>query len=160
MIAHIAALSENRVIGINGDLPWKISADLKHFKKLTLNKCILMGRKTFASLPSGALPQRYNIVITRDRTFHAPNCTVVHSIEDALKQAQKIATTDIMIIGGADIYQQTLALVDTLFLTLIHEKIIGDAYYPDWSNDFELVESSTHEESNHKFSFCTFRRKN
>lgn len=159
MIAHVAALSENRVIGINGDLPWKISADLKHFKALTLNKCIIMGRKTYESLPGGALPKRHNIVITRDALYSAPGCTVVDSIDKAIARAKELSSDDIMIVGGAEIYKQTLAIADMLFLTIIHENITGDAHYPEWKNDFTLVESTDHQENNHNFTFCTYRRK-
>lgn len=159
MIAHVTALSENRVIGVDGDLPWKISADLKHFKALTLNKCIIMGRKTFESLPSGALPKRTNIVITRDAHYKAENCVVVNSIDKAIAYAKSVSSDDIMIVGGAEIYKQTLAIADVLYLTLIHENISGDAYYPEWEQDFKLVESNSHEENSHKFTFCKYVRK-
>lgn len=159
MIAHVTALSENRVIGINGDLPWRIPADLKHFKALTLNKCIIMGRKTYESLPGGALPKRENIVITRDTSYKAPGCTVVDSIDKAIAHAKSISPDDIMIVGGAEIYKQTLPLADMLYLTIIHETVQGDAFYPEWKNDFELVESSDHEDNGHKFTFCTYLRK-
>jgi dihydrofolate reductase len=159
VIAHVTALSENRVIGVDGDLPWKISADLKHFKALTLNKCIIMGRKTFESLPSGALPKRTNIVITRDAHYKAENCVVVNSIDKAIAYAKSVSNDDIMIVGGAEIYKQTLAIADVLYLTLIHENISGDAYYPEWEQDFKLVESNSHEENSHKFTFCKYVRK-
>ncbi len=160
MIAHVTALSENRAIGVRGDLPWKISADLKHFKALTLNKCIVMGRKTFESLPGGALPKRQNIVITRDTSYSAPNCIVVDSIESALKEARRVSTDgDIMIVGGAEIYRQTLALTDRLYLTIIHKNIEGDAFYPEWKDAFECIESVENVEGDYKFSFETWVKK-
>lgn len=160
MIAHVTALSENRVIGVHGDLPWKISADLKHFKALTLNKCIVMGRKTFESLPGGALPKRQNIVITRDTTYSAPNCTVVDSIEAAMSEARRRSTDgDIMIVGGAEIYRQTLHLADRLYLTIIHKTIDGDAFYPEWKQDFQRLETSDHTEGDYTFSFETWVKK-
>ncbi len=159
MIAHVTALSENRVIGVDGDLPWRISADLKHFKALTLNKCIIMGRKTYESLPSGALPKRTNIIITRDRNYTADNCIVVDSIDKAIAHAKSVSQDDIMIVGGAEIYRQTLAIADVLYLTIIHETIHGDAIYPEWEQDFKLVESSPQEEGSHKFTFCKYVRK-
>jgi dihydrofolate reductase len=159
LISHVAALSENRVIGVNGDLPWRISADLKHFKALTLNKCIVMGRKTFESLPSGALPKRTNIVISRDLTYSAPNCQVFSSIDEALNACAEQGDGEIMIVGGAEIYKQTLAVADRLYLTIIHESVTGDAYYPEWENDFKLLEKKDAEENGQRFSFCTFIRK-
>lgn len=118
-----------------------------------------MGRKTFESLPSGALPKRTNIVITRDANYKADNCIVVNSIDKAIAHAQSVSNDDIMIVGGAEIYKQTLAMADVLYLTIIHENITGDAYYPEWKHDFRLVESISHEENSHKFTFCKYVRK-
>lgn len=157
MIAHVTALSENRVIGVDGDLPWRISADLKHFKALTLNKCIVMGRKTFESLPGGALPKRQNIVITRDKNYTAHNCIVVDSIERALEEARRVSGDgDIMIVGGAEIYRQTLHLADRLYLTIVHKTLDGDAYYPEWKSQFHKVESMEHSEGDYRFTFETW----
>lgn len=118
-----------------------------------------MGRKTFESLPSGALPKRTNIVITRDPHYNAANCVVVSSIDKAIAYAKSVSNDDIMIVGGAEIYKQTLAIADVLYLTLIHENISGDAYYPEWEQDFKLVESNSQEENSHKFTFCKYVRK-
>lgn len=161
MIAHVTALSENRVIGVEGDLPWRIPSDLKHFKALTLNKCIVMGRKTFESLPGGALPKRQNIIITRDKSYTAANCIVVDSIEKALQEAQRVSSDgDIMIVGGAEIYRQTLAVTDKLYLTIIHKKVNGDAIYPEWKNDFKLEsQSEPQTENGYTFTFETWVKK-
>ncbi|MCB9072839.1 MAG: dihydrofolate reductase [Bdellovibrionaceae bacterium] len=158
MIVHVAALSENRAIGIDGDLPWKISADLKHFKSLTVNKCIIMGRKTFESLPS-ALPKRTNVVITRDTNYQAPGAHVFTSIEQAIDFCQNESSDDIMIVGGAEIYKQTLDRAARLYLTIIHTNVKGDAFYPEFENQFTLVDKKDAEENGFHFSFCTFDRK-
>lgn len=159
MIAHVVAMSTNRVIGKDGDLPWRISADLKHFKKLTLHKTVIMGRKTFKSLPNGALPNRNNIVITRDTTFTAPGCTIAHSIDEALEIAKSSSKEDIMIIGGAEIYKQTLHLADTLYLTMVHREIEGDAIYPEWEPLFDAVESVPAAEGDYEFTFMTCKKR-
>src|SRR3990167_6392441 len=107
IISAIVAMAENRVIGKNNQLPWRLPADLKHFKSLTTGKPILMGRKTYESIGK-ALPHRTNIVITHDPAFHAPQCVVVPSIESALQQAALQNPQEIFIIGGASIYQQSI----------------------------------------------------
>ena len=127
-IALIAALAENRVIGRDKQLPWHISADLKHFKALTMGKPIVMGRKTWESI-GRPLPGRKNIVITRDTAYQAEGCQVVHSIEQALDAAA--GSDELMIIGGAGLYQQTLGLADRLYLTRVRAEVDGDTWFPE-----------------------------
>lgn len=126
-LSIIAALAENRVIGRENRLPWRLPADLAHFKRLTLGKPIVMGRRTWESLP-GLLPHRTHIVVTRDRGYIAQGAEVAHSLDDAL--ALVGGAEEVMIIGGADLYRQTLPFADRLYLTLIHEAFEGDAYFP------------------------------
>ncbi len=162
MISHIAALSANRVIGVGGQLPWKISLDLKYFKEKTLAKTIIMGRKTYDSLGK-PLPNRHNIVVTRDPEWFRGGLDVFPDIDTAIKHAQSLKSQfgdEIMIVGGAEIYRQTLHLADRLYLTLIDKIIEGDAYYPDWRETHELKEKTDHEENGVKFSFCIFEKKN
>lgn len=134
-IALIVAMATNRVIGRDGDLPWRISADLKHFKATTMGKPIVMGRRTFASI-GRALPGRANIVITRDQDFAADGVDVAHDVDGALAVARRRAAEakadEIMIIGGAAIYEAFLPLADRLYLTEVHEPIDGDTYFPDF----------------------------
>ena len=111
-IVLIAAMAKNRVIGKDNKMPWHLPADLKHFKRITLGKPVIMGRKTFCSL-GRPLPGRQNIVITRDPGFTAEGCDVVNSLEAALEKAQ--ATDQLMVIGGADIYRQFLPLAKRLY---------------------------------------------
>ncbi len=137
-IAIIVAVAQNGVIGRDNQLPWRLPGDLKHFKATTLGKPIVMGRKTFASLGK-PLPGRTNIVITRDKNFTAEGAVVTHSLEEALQRADEIAQRDgaseIMIIGGADIYQQALPLTTTLYYTRVLFEAEGDAHFidVDWS---------------------------
>lgn len=130
-ISIISALARNRTIGINNTLPWRLPEDLKHFKTLTLGHHILMGRKTFESLP-GILPGRLHVVITRNSDFQADNCIVVHSIEDAIAIAS--GDEEIFFIGGADLYQQALAFTDRMYLTEIQADYAGDAWFPEFDH--------------------------
>jgi dihydrofolate reductase len=129
MLSIIAALARNRVIGKNNQLPWRLPADLKHFKAVTLGKPVIMGRKTFESIGK-PLPGRDNIVVTRDPKFHADGIAVAHSLDDALAQAH--AAPEIMLIGGAQLYMQALPRAQRLYLTLIHADFDGDAHFPDY----------------------------
>jgi dihydrofolate reductase len=129
MLAIIAALSRNRVIGKDNQLPWRLPADLKHFKAVTLGKPVIMGRKTFESIGK-PLPGRANIVVSRDPHFHADGIAVAHSLDDALAQAH--AAPEIMLIGGAQLYAQALPRAQRLYLTLIDTDIEGDAHFPDY----------------------------
>lgn len=126
-LSIIAAMAENRVIGRDNALPWRLPADLAHFKRLTMGKPIVMGRRTWASLP-GLLPHRTHIVITRDMTYSASGAEVAHSLDEALAIAGDV--DEVMIIGGADLYRQTLPIAARLYLTLVHQCFEGDAYFP------------------------------
>ncbi len=125
----IAAMAENRVIGRGDRLPWHLPADLKHFKALTMGKPLLMGRTTWESLP-GPLPGRRHLVLTRDPGYRAAGCTVVHSLEEALAAAGGVP--ELMVIGGGEIYAQTLPFATRLHLTLVHGIVDGDALFPPY----------------------------
>jgi len=159
-ISIIAAMSRNRVIGINNTLPWHLPADLKHFKSITMGKAIVMGRKTFESI-GRPLPGRTNIIITRNTGFQAEGCTVVHSIEDALDLSVK--QDEIMIIGGASFYEQILPRADRIYLTLIDEKFEGDALFPKYNqSDWQETEHIKHmpdEKNKYQYSFIVLNRK-
>lgn len=141
ILSLIAAISQNHIIGKNNQLPWHLPADLKHFKELTINKPIIMGRKTFESIGK-ALPHRRNIIITRQDEYKTNNSEVYASIDAALAA---IATEpEVMIIGGAELYKQTINHANRLYLTLVDIAIEdGDAYFPQWDR---TVWSVTHEE--------------
>lgn len=159
IVAAIAALSENRVIGRDNGLPWHIPEDLKHFKTLTLGKPLIMGRKTFESIGSKPLPRRTNIIVSR-KGLEAGSCPVFSNIQDALDYARRIAVRDnineLMICGGAQIYEQALPFTDRLYLTIIHQTIDGDAFFPAWSPD-EWRETSRDDRDG--FSFVTLDRR-
>ena len=133
-ISLIAALSKNHVIGNNNQLPWRLPADLKHFKNLTTGKIIIMGRKTYDSLGK-ALPNRINVVISRNGSLNLSDALVFHSLEQALENFQH--EEEICVVGGAELFKQTLPLATHLYLTWIQTEIEGDAYFPafditDW----------------------------
>ena len=133
----IVAISENSVIGKNGDLPWRISEDLKWFKKITLGHTLLMGRKTWESLP-GALPKRENWVLSSTIEANNSKIRVFKKIQDALNAAKD---RTLFIIGGGELYRQTLPLCDELYVSEVRRIIEdGDAFFPSFKNDFELTE--------------------
>ncbi|HHJ38766.1 MAG: hypothetical protein AXA67_02910 [Methylothermaceae bacteria B42] len=127
-ISMIAAMARNRVIGHQGEMPWHLSADLKRFRQITWGKPILMGRKTFEAI-GRPLPGRQNIIVTRNRQFQAPNCTVASSIEIGISLAEG---DEVMVIGGAELYEALLPDAETLYLTLIHAEFPGDTFFPLW----------------------------
>ena len=128
-ISMIAAMTDERVIGIENRLPWKLPNDMKWFRQHTLGKPIIMGRKTFESFGAKPLLDRTNIIITRDESYQAKDSIVVHSIEEALQAAGEV--NEVMIIGGASFYAQMLPRTDRLYLTYVHTKIEGDAWFPE-----------------------------
>ena len=131
LIAFAAAAGENGVIGAGGRLPWKLPSDLKQFRKLTLGKPIVMGRKTYQSIGK-PLDDRDNIVVTRDRTFAAPGVHVAFSLADALTIGRQLAAgrgaTEVVVIGGAEIFRAALAQADRVYLTRVHGAPLGDTY--------------------------------
>lgn len=161
-ISIIVAFSENNVIGLNEQMPWHLPADLKHFKKLTLGKPIIMGRKTFASIGS-VLPGRTNIIVTRDQHYHVddPIAIVTHSLADALKAAGDV--DEVMIIGGANIYAQALPYANCVYLTRIHQTFQGDTFFPpiDWSDWVEVgrEDCEADEKNSYNYSFIVLHRR-
>ena len=157
----IAAMTEERVIGIKNTLPWKLPNDMKWFRQHTIGKPIIMGRKTFESFGAKALPQRTNIIITRDKSFQADDGVVVHSIEEALDAAGNV--DEVMIIGGASFYEQMLPRADKLYLTFVHADLEGDAWFPEINNsDWNKVEKINHKNDNknrYAHSFVILERK-
>ena len=158
-IALIVAMAENRVIGRNNLLPWRIPADLRHFKALTLGKPVIMGRKTYESI-GRPLPGRDNIVITADSGYQAEGCQVVHSVEQALEAAG--SCEEAMIIGGANLYRQTLENADRLYLTLVKAEPEGDTWFPEIElQQWREIERQAHtaDESNeYDYDFVVLER--
>lgn len=127
-LSIIVAMAADNVIGVDNQLPWHLSADLKYFKAVTMGKPIIMGRKTFQSI-GRALPGRRNIVITRDQAWSADGVDVVHAPESALEAVSDVP--EAMVIGGAEIYRAVLPLVDKLYVTEVALDVAGDAFFPD-----------------------------
>lgn len=141
-LGMIVATADGGVIGKDGDIPWHQPADLKYFKAVTMNKAIIMGRKTWESL-GRPLPKRRNMVLTRDTEYQAEGAEVFSSLELALKQ---VDANEAVIIGGAEIYKQALPLVETLWWTKVKAEVQGDAYFPEVDLDqFHLVSSTPFE---------------
>jgi dihydrofolate reductase len=167
MIAHIVAAAKNGVIGVDGELPWSIPEDMKWFRDRTKGRALIMGRKTFESV-GHPLPHRLNVVVTRDKNYqpkapapkHSP-VIVVDTIEKAIAECKKrIADyqNEIFIIGGGEIYHQTVGLVDTIYLTRVHQDFKGDAKYPDPDETkFKLTERIDRD-GEVAYSFLTYKR--
>ena len=142
ILSLIAAMDQNRLIGCNNQLPWRLPADLKRFKALTLGKPVVMGRKTYDSI-GRPLPDRQNIIITRNPDFAAPGCTVVNSFDAALSAVGEVA--EIMVIGGMQIYLQALPVAQRLYLTIIEHCFTGNAWFPEYSlSDWQVTATEIH----------------
>lgn len=165
-VALIAAVAENGVVGRNEQLPWYLPEDLQYFKRTTLGKPILMGRKTWESI-GRPLPGRTNIVITRQPDYEAPGARVVATLEQALALAESIATIDgvaeLMVIGGAEIYAHALPLARRLYLTEVHAEVTGDARFPDWDRaHWQECSRERHdagESGSYDYSFVIYERR-
>lgn len=160
LISIIVAMDENNLIGENNDLPWHIPADLAYFKKMTLGKPILMGRKTYDSI-GRPLPNRRSIIITRNTNFNAKGCDVVLSINDALNLCKK--DKEVMIIGGASIFNDTLLRCDKLYITEIKHKFNGDIFFPvlnknDWQES-SRESFKKDDKNNYDYDFVIYYRK-
>jgi len=156
-ISLVAALSENRVIGKGNQLPWHISVDLQHFKKITSGHPVIMGRKTYESM-GRLLPNRTNIIVTRDSNFKVEGAVVVNSLGQAIDEGKKANQEEIFIIGGGQIFEQAITLADKLYLTLIHTTIDGDAHFPDYSQFKHETSRQDGEENGLSFTFLDLER--
>jgi len=159
IISLIAALDKNNLIGAGNGLPWHLPAEFKHFKEVTMGKPIIMGRKTFESIGK-PLPGRKNIVISR-QGFTANGVTPASSIDAALQIVND--APEVMIIGGANLYQQTIVKAERLYLTHVDAECSGDAWFPEFnSNDWKIV-SEIHyeadEKNNYNFNIVTYQRR-
>jgi dihydrofolate reductase len=157
-ISLIAAMAENGVIGRDGHLPWHLAADLKRFKRLTMNHALIMGRKTWESIGQ-PLPGRRMIVITRQMKYRADGATVVNSLDEAVALAQQTGDDEAFVIGGAEIYRIALPIADRLYMTLVLAEVEGDAKFPeiDWEAwvqiESETVDADANNDYPHVFSF-------
>ena len=156
----MAAIAANNALGKDNQLIWHLPADLKRFKKTTLNHAVIMGRKTYESLGK-PLPNRTNIIITRDKNYKAEGCTMVNSLKAALKAALKVDENP-YILGGAEIYKQAMPFADKLDITFVHHQFEADVFFPEidkniwketWREDFKAYENNKYD-----YSFVTFER--
>ena len=161
LVSLVVAMSENRVIGRDNDLPWRLPADLAHFKRLTLGKPIIMGRKTYESI-GRPLPGRQNIVLTRDATFQAPGCDICLDLDQAMAAAGD--AEEVMIIGGGALYETLLERADRIYLTEVHADIEGDTWFPELdTSSWKEVTRERHaadERNRLDYSFVTLERLN
>lgn len=150
IISLVSSLSENRVIGKNGKLVFKVSSDLKRFKELTMGHPIIMGKNTYLSI-GRPLPGRDNIVITSDKDFKAEGIVTVNSLDAAISLASSIDQKEIFIIGGGKVFEEAIKLADKLYLTLFHRKVEGDVYFPDYSDFKTIVKREEKQEGDLKY---------
>ena len=150
LLSLITAMDSNRLIGKDNALPWHLPADLTFFKQTTMGKPIIMGRKTFTSIGK-ALPGRKNIVVTRDCNFDAADCDVASSIEHAISMVED--SKEVMLIGGASLYQQTINRADIIYLTVIHHEFTGDTWFPKIDLKYWNLASQQNFDADEKNSF-------
>ena len=159
-LAIIVAMAQNRTIGINNTLPWRIPADLRRFKALTMGHHMVMGRKTFDSIGK-PLPGRTTVVVTRDHNLKIEGCIMAYSLQEAV--AACADDEAIFVVGGAELYQQAMPLVDTLYITEIRQDVGGDAHFPEFNRDewLEVSREIHHQETPQplEYHFVTYQRK-
>ncbi|GAB5539542.1 MAG: dihydrofolate reductase [Salibacteraceae bacterium] len=160
-VSLIAAIAENFVIGAQGDLPWRLPRDLKFFADTTKGHFVIMGRKNYDSIPPRfrPLPERPNIVVTNNKAYKPdPGVDVFHSIESAIEHAKSEGESEVFIIGGGEIYRQSLSLADKMYLTHVEANPDGDTYFPefnraDWKSNLILEQEAN---AVHKYAFKTY----
>lgn len=162
LVSAIVATAHNNVIGKNNDIPWYLPADLKYFKKTTLDHHIIMGRNCYESIGK-PLPKRTNIILSRNPFFIVSNCLVVPSIKEALKVAYDNGEKEAFIIGGAQIYNATSSMWDRLYLTEVDLEVDGDIFFPNINlNEWNLTSEEKHdadEKNKFPYTFKVFDRK-
>lgn len=160
LLSCIVAMDQQRLIGVNNTLPWRLPADLKNFRRLTMGKPIIMGRKTFDSIGK-PLDGRINVVITRDRTCVIEGCHVLHSVEEILNFIQQHEES--MLIGGSELYQHLLPHCDQLYITEVKGSFTGDAYFPDYdASAWVELDRKSHQadqKNSYVFDFVHYQRK-
>ena len=162
MISIIVAIAQNGAIGYKGDLIYHLSADLRRFKELTTGNTVIMGRKTYESLPKGALPNRRNIVLTRQKGVSYPGTEVYSSLDEALSKCAR--DEKVYIMGGAQVYTQALPMADELEITLVNDTpALADTFFPEFGSDesWHLINREDHspdEKNPYPYTFLTYRR--
>ncbi len=156
MIKIIVATSKNRIIGNDNKLIWKLSSDLKRFKELTSGNPVVMGRKTFESIGK-PLPNRRNIIITRNLEYQVDGCEVVSSLEEAFL----LTNNDCFIIGGGEIYKQSMEVAEKIYLTLVNCEVEGDTHFPEIGSDWKKIsrrDFESDEKNEYNYSFIEYEK--
>jgi len=160
IVSLIAAMAENRAIGLDAALPWRLPRDMRHFKELTTGHTVVMGRKTYDTLPR-PLPNRRNVVITRDVSYVASGADVFHSLQDALRTVAE--NEEVFVAGGAEIYRLALPFADRIYLTVVHTVLEGDTFFPEFEMSDWLLQEDTRYDSDERhiysFSFRLYERR-
>jgi dihydrofolate reductase len=160
-LSAITAVSQNNVIGLHNDLPWHLPADMRFFKSTTMGHVVVLGRKSYEAFGK-AYPGRTNIVITRQQNYALPDAIVVHSLEEAIRKAKTIEQQEIFILGGAQIFRQSMPLIDRIYLTRIYHDFEGDAFFPTMNTkEWKLVKDEKHEpdeKNKYRYAFQTWER--
>lgn len=154
IVSLIVAMDERGGIGKGNRLPWRLSTDLKRFRALTMGHHIVMGRKTFESI-GRALPGRQSIIITRNRALEIEDCFIAHSLEEALRMAERRAETEVFICGGAAIFAQSIERADRLYLTEVHAEVDADTFFPDWDRSLWREAESVYHAADEKNEYPT-----
>ncbi len=165
VVALVVAIAENGAIGRGGELPWRLSSDMRYFRKVTMGKPVIMGRRTFKSLPR-VLDGRLNIVLTRDQGFVAPDAVMAHSLDEGLaaarESAERTGAGEIMVIGGEDVFREVLAQASRIYLTEVHASPEADTWFPDFDKrEWRELSRERHEagpRDEHAFSFVVLER--
>lgn len=156
IISLIAAIGENRELGKNNQLLWHIPEDLKRFRKITKGHVVIMGRKTFESIGK-PLPKRTNIIITKDKTYHPP-VIVCHSVIEAIEVAKRKEKEEIFIIGGGQIYHQTIPFADRLYLTIVEGTFAADTFFPDYSQFKKKIFAEKRKSAGYQYQFLILEK--
>lgn len=161
-VSAILAMDQNQLIGKGGSLPWHLPADLQHFKKITLNHPIIMGRKTYLSIGK-PLPGRSNIIVTHDMAFKADGCLIAHSAKEALEMAASLNQEELFIIGGAEIYKAFMPFITRFYITHIAHAFEGDTHFDSWNvADWHEIARTLHapdEKNAYSYAFLVFERR-
>ena len=160
ILSIIAALAENKVIGVKGGLPWYLPADLAHFKKLTMGKPVIVGRTTYQTI-GRPLPGRRMIILTRDKNYRAAGSEVAHSVREALELVR--GSDEVMVAGGAKVYEEFLPFVSRMYLTLVQAEVPGDVYFPEYEagqwTEVARVNHAPDRRNQYPYSFVTLEKK-
>lgn len=164
IISMIAAVSENLVIGKDNDLVWRLPDDMRYFMETTKHHFVIMGRKNYESIPHKyrPLPNRVNIIVTRQDNYQATNCVITNSLEEAFEYAKAKNQEEIFVIGGGQIYKQAMAITDRLYITEIKSKFEGDAFFPEvdksiW-HETSRIEHGIDDRHKYEFDFVVYER--